>query len=81
MADIDRVYGITTSTTSDPNKSRKQQQNIRKPTIKGDDIDDGYDASNNTGGDGSNTDISNRANNVRQSKSANAARSLTRKNQ
>jgi hypothetical protein len=76
LADIDRVYGVVTQ--NDP--SRRKPSNQRKP-LRDDSnnmtADDCYD---NTGSGGDNADGSNRANNVRQSKSANAARSLTRKN-
>ena len=84
LADIDRIYGTATSNAVNQNEinKRKAQMNSRKRV---DDIEDGYE--NTTGGD--NTDFSNRggvnsnvgSGGVRHSKSANAARSLTRKNQ
>lgn len=69
LADIDRTYG-------GPSDSRRK---TRKLNARGfDDADDAYDTANHGGLD---TETSNRTNPARQSKSANAARSLTRKNQ
>jgi hypothetical protein len=53
-----------------PSDSRRK---TRKLNPRGEEVDDAYD--------GADHESSNRGNNVRQSKSANATRSLTRKNQ
>ncbi len=67
MADIDRTYG-------GPGDSRRKTRKLNPRGL--DDTDDAYD----TGNHGVDTEASNRTNPARQSKSANAARSLTRKN-
>lgn len=83
LADIDRVYAVVSQ--NDPNSKRRNPNAIGVPrrNVRGEEVpinDDGYDNNNGSGID-ANSDATNRGSNIRQSKSANAARSLTRKNQ